>query len=43
MNITVFANNQRELALQDMRFKNIDIKKIECGKNYNINMELDTA
>lgn len=39
----VFANNQRELALQDMRFKNIDIKKIKCGKNYNINMELDTA
>jgi len=43
MNITVFANNQRELALQDLRFKNIDIKKNKCGKNYNINLELDTA
>jgi hypothetical protein len=43
MNITVFANNQRELALQGVLFKNIDTKKNKCGKKWNINIELNTA
>jgi hypothetical protein len=43
MNITVLADNQRELASKYVHFKYIDAKKNKFGKNYNINMELDTA
>jgi hypothetical protein len=43
MNITVFANNQRELALQGVLFKNIDTKKNKYGKNCNISIGIDTA
>jgi hypothetical protein len=43
MNITVLADNQRELASKYRPFKYIDSKRNKFCKNYNINMELDTA
>ena len=38
MNITVFADNQRELALPDMFYINIELRIKKLDKNCNINI-----
>lgn len=38
MNITVFVDNQRELALQGMLFTNIETRTKIYGKNCDINI-----
>lgn len=40
MNIMVFADNQREFALQNALFKQIDTKKNKFDKNFDIYIEL---